>query len=420
MQEKMPSSQETCRPAFPDQEEPRISFGLPFHETCRKHVEETFHASKVYIIASNTLANKTNALKDLKTALDGRIAGVRVGMRPHTFMSEVLDITHEARKVDADLIVTLGAGSLSDAAKIIALALGNDVETEEDLLNLPSTANRDAKAKPPKCPVICIPTSLSGGEYSDFAGVTRDSDHEKIQFMEPLQGPRLIILDADLAVSTPLRMWIGSGVRALDHCVEALCGSQRDELADDGCIKGLNAVVPGLLLSKQNPSDAHARHESQIGVNFAMVPLHRTKYTRMFAEMGGASHGIGHMLGPLGVAHGETSCILLPAVCKYNAQHDSKRSIERQNIVSRVLWGIDVARETFERRGLKENNSDLGDLIDAIVRELDMPRTLTEVGIGRDKLDQLAENSLRDIWVWNNPAPLRTKEQVMDILEQCI
>ena len=111
---------ETFCPAFSFKKEPVISYGLPFPDACRKHVKETFKASRVYIIASASLSKQTDALKDLQKALDGKVAGVRIGMKSHTFLSEVVDVTLDAQKVDADLIVTLGGGSLSDAAKLVA------------------------------------------------------------------------------------------------------------------------------------------------------------------------------------------------------------------------------------------------------------------------------------------------------------
>lgn len=114
------SSKEVLRSAFSDQDEPRFSFGLPFKETCRKHVEDTFKACRVYIISSGSLAKNTSNLQDLQNALSGKVAGVRTGMKPHTFMSEVLETIHDARRVDADLIVTIGGGSLTDGAKVIA------------------------------------------------------------------------------------------------------------------------------------------------------------------------------------------------------------------------------------------------------------------------------------------------------------
>jgi alcohol dehydrogenase class IV len=75
----------------------------------------------VYIIASRTLSNNTDALQRLQDALDEKVAGVRVGMKSHTYWSEVLEVTRACRKCEADLIVTLGGGSLTDAAKIVSL-----------------------------------------------------------------------------------------------------------------------------------------------------------------------------------------------------------------------------------------------------------------------------------------------------------
>jgi len=75
-----------------------------------------------------------------------------------------------------------------------------------------------------------------------------------------------------------------------------------------------------------------------------------------------------------------------------------------------------------EVRRLMTSNKDpdLGDILDAVVRELGMPRTLKDVKIGRDKLDLLAENSLKDHWILTNAIPITQKEQVMEILEMAV
>ena len=102
---------------------PWISYGLPFPEACAKHVAETFKASKVYIIASGSLSRNTDHVKRLQEALGDKVAGTRYGMKPHTLWSEILEVTADAKKVYADLLVTLGAGSLTDGAKIITTVL---------------------------------------------------------------------------------------------------------------------------------------------------------------------------------------------------------------------------------------------------------------------------------------------------------
>lgn len=127
-----------------------------------------------------------------------------------------------------------------------------------------------------------------------------------------------------------------------------------------------------------------------------------------------------HQLGPLGVGHGETSCILLPAVCKFNARHNANTA--RQARVHRFLTSDPVVLDVLRSRGVDPDpaRSDLGDVLDAVIRELGMPRTLREVGVGRDKLDALAEHSLKDRWCMTNPVPLREKAQVLEILEMVV
>jgi alcohol dehydrogenase class IV len=112
---------ETYRLAFPGTKYPHISYGLPFSEACAKHIATTFYASRVYLIASGSLAKNTGNVTDLQQVLGKRLAGTRVGMTSHTLWSQVLEVVDDCKKLDVDLIVTLGAGSLTDAAKIIAL-----------------------------------------------------------------------------------------------------------------------------------------------------------------------------------------------------------------------------------------------------------------------------------------------------------
>jgi alcohol dehydrogenase class IV len=99
---------------------PIISYGLPFPEACAKHIHPTFGCSKVYVLISGSLSRNTDALARLEKALpDGMIVGVRKGMQPHTLFSETLETAIAIKQAGADCIITLGGGSLIDAAKIM-------------------------------------------------------------------------------------------------------------------------------------------------------------------------------------------------------------------------------------------------------------------------------------------------------------
>jgi alcohol dehydrogenase class IV len=130
----------------------------------------------------------------------------------------------------------------------------------------------------------------------------------------------------------------------------------------------------------------------------------------------GASHGIGHQLGPLGMGHGETSCVLLPSVLKYNYLHGNQAVKGAQKKVVAVFWEVPTIATMLRERGLNRETADAGDLVGALVSELGMPRTLRDVGVTRDKLDALAENSMKDRCMPTNPIPLTEKAQVLEIL----
>ena len=113
----------------------------------------------------------------------------------------------------------------------------------------------------------------------------------------------------------------------------------------------------------------------------------------------GASHGIGHVLGgSFGVAHGHTSCVMLPAVMQWNAVADNAG---RQGLISRAMG---------------QPNQSAAELLAEFIASLGMPRSLAEVGVTPDQFEKLAKLSMHDRWIHTNPRPIPGPEQVMEIL----
>ncbi|KAJ7796390.1 putative Fe-containing alcohol dehydrogenase [Mycena olivaceomarginata] len=354
-----------------------LSYGIPFGEACRKHAEE-YGVNKIYILASGTLSRNTNLLQGLKRALDGMVVG-----KTHR---EVVEVLHDVRRAGADCIVTLGGGSLLDAAKAITFAEANDVQTCEDLLNLPHMMAKDRPSKPTCMPYILIPSTLLGGEYSSYSGVTDEQTNIKYLLCN-LAPADVAILSGELAATTPEDVWIASGVRAID---ENLCTFKKEEpwaVVEKAQIDGLKLLVPNLLKTLEDPRDATARFNCQLGVSTVV-----------------------------GVSHGKTSTVLMPAVHKYNTSVNEKD----QSLVRSTLWSIPEAEDLFQARALQRNGADLGDLLDTVVRRLGMSCSLTEVGImGEEKLQQLVRNSMVDPCVHTNPRKIEKPEQVLEILRMC-
>ena len=379
---------------YPDIE--RVVFGTPFIDAVLAEADR-LGKSRIYVLASGTLARETDCLSRLETAMDGRIAGVFDRLRPHVQRDDVLEATAEARAADADLVLTVGGGTPTDAAKMVCLCLANDTVNYEEVDHLRSISNPDGSIlhpdlKAPTIRSISVPTTLSAGEFVPGAGCTNSRTKMKQMFRHPLMAPQVVILDPDITMHTPEWLWLSTGVRAIDHAVEDLCSINLQPYVEGTARHALRLLASGLTRCKANPSDLDARLDCQIGAWMSMIggAAGVTK---------GASHGIGHMLGgSANVPHGYTSCVMLPSVLKWNASVNS----DQQAVVS----------ETLGRTG-----EPAAEAVGELIARLGMPTRLRDVDIRKDQLQAIAEASMYDRWIPTNPRQITDPAQVVEILE---
>ncbi len=159
---------------FPQMES--VVFGTPFAEALAQEVDR-LDARAVFVLASGTLARETDLVERLRHMLGNRFAGVCARIGAHTPRTDVVAAANAAREAGADLLVTLGGGSVTDAAKMVGLCLGNGVTAPAQLDDYRARIAADGTSqrppvKPPGVRMIAIPTTLSAGEFSAGAGCT--------------------------------------------------------------------------------------------------------------------------------------------------------------------------------------------------------------------------------------------------------
>ncbi|MDP6707789.1 MAG: iron-containing alcohol dehydrogenase [Alphaproteobacteria bacterium] len=374
-----------------------VTFGRPAAEAVADEARK-LGANRVFLMVSNTLNNKTDEIETVRRALGNLSCGSFDAMSPHTPRADVIAATKAAREAGADLIVTIGGGSITDGAKAVMLCLANDIDTGEGMDALRPVPGPDGALGPPgsvKAPTIkqiTVPTTLSGGEFSAISGVTDERSRVKELIRHPDIIPHAVVLDPRVTVHTPEWLWLSTGIRAVDHCVEGTCARQANAYGDAQALQGLKLLSSGLPRVKADPSDLDARLDCQMGTWLSMAPL--AAGTPM-----GASHGIGYVLGAVfDLPHGYTSCIMLPAVMRWNKQANA----DRQELVAAALG---------------HPGEDAGDLLDRFIGGLGMPRSLGAVDIGREHFERIAEQAMGTPWVPLNPRPIDGPAQVMEILE---
>lgn len=115
-------------------------------------------------------------------------------------------------------------------------------------------------------PVISVTTTLSAGEYNYAGGATNDITKHKQLFIDPIKcGPKVIILDPGLTLTTPEKVWLSTGLRAVDHCVETICSSNHKPAGTAYSLEGIKLLIPALLQTKKDPQNQDARLRAQLG-----------------------------------------------------------------------------------------------------------------------------------------------------------
>src|SRR5271167_2699662 len=147
-----------------------VVFGTPYAEALAQQVDR-LDARAVFVLASGTLTRETDLVERLRLILGNRFAGVCAKIGAHTPRIDVVVAANMAREAGADLIVTLGGGSVTDAAKMVGLCLGNGVTAPEQLDSYRAQIAADGttrrpEVKAPSVRSIAIPTTLSAGEYT--------------------------------------------------------------------------------------------------------------------------------------------------------------------------------------------------------------------------------------------------------------
>ncbi len=373
-----------------------VIFGKPFAEAVAAEVDR-LDARAVFVLASGTLARTTDTVDRLRQVLGNRIAGMCAKIGAHTPRTDVVAAANAAREAGADLLVTLGGGSVTDAAKMVGLCLGNGVTEPSQLDDYRAVIAADGTTrrpdvKPPGARMIAIPTTLSAGEFSAGAGCTDTARHVKESYSHPQMIPRTVILDPDASLHTPEWLFLSTGIRAVDHAVEDICSVNGQPLSEGAAYHALRLLGRGLPAVKADPADREARLDCQIGAWMSMVGS-QTGVSK------GASHGIGHVLGGTAdVPHGYTSCVMLPHVLRYNLPVNSEKQV-------RVAEALGHPSEPA------------ADVIAGLIAGLGLPTRLRDVGVKQDQLDLIAENSMHDRWIHTNPRKIDGPAVIRTLLD---
>ncbi|PYI09338.1 Dehydroquinate synthase-like protein [Aspergillus sclerotiicarbonarius CBS 121057] len=360
--------------------------------------------SKAIIITGNSLATRTPLVQQLQALLTPAHHAATIPTITQHNPSYTLDhalttiLTLHATDPTIDTLISLGGGSPIDSAKILALRFYEHHNPPPP----PSPSPPKTLPNPPTPKLLThltIPTTLSAAETTPGGGFTSPTG-TKTSLLSPHMSLSTIFYDPTYTKHTPLHLWLSTGIRALDHAVEAMYHPTASEVPWKAlamfAVKELFECLPKAKECHSRGCDDDDDEGEEVEVRLMLAAFASSGFKGSWLGGGlGLSHNLGYALGsPYGVGHGVTSCVTLGRVVGFvgrgglDGDGEARRQVAR---LCEVVGGVRSGDDEVDARVV-------GERIEGLVEELGLRvGSLEELGIGREEVPVIVKRALRGV-----------------------
>ncbi|HEU4962272.1 MAG TPA: iron-containing alcohol dehydrogenase [Bacilli bacterium] len=341
-------------------------------------------AGKAMIVTGRTSTKKTGVLDRVVKSLEG--AGVEVvvfdRIEPNPRTHTVDEGARIAREERCGLIIGLGGGSPMDAAKAIATCALSGRPSHEYIRGNKTGKWQELLPVQDALPIITVPTLAATGSEANSGGVlTHEETKEKGGFGGPALYPKVAVIDPELTFTVSPSYTADGAVDMFTHLYEDYLTGTDDAHVDDYVTEGLiKAAVEYGPIAYKNPTDYNARAALMWASTLALIGISDAGRPGPFPM-----HQMEHTLSAwFDISHGRGLAILAPAYFKRVAEDRPNRLAK----MGRACFGVQEANDKVAAEKT----------IEAVIewfKSMDVYLKLSDVGITRDSLAPMAEETVR-------------------------
>ena len=316
-------------------------------------------------------------------AADGLSARVFDQVREDPPEEIVLAAVDMALDGDVDGVIGFGGGSSMDVAKVVAVLL----EAGQSLAEIYGVDQVTGS----RLPLILVPTTAGTGSEVTPVAVITTGETTKAGVSSRALLPDVALLDPDLTIGLPPAVTAMTGIDAMVHAIEAYTSKiRKNPISDNLARQALALLSENVRTAVHEGYNREARGNMLLGAMlagqaFANAPV-------------AAVHALAYPLGGhYHIPHGLSNSLVLPAVMRFNMPEAERLYAELSPIVGGGSSAVDLVAE-----------------LESIIKDCDLPATLSQAKVPEDDLPMLAEDAmLQQRLLVNNPRDV----QLADALE---
>ncbi|MGF6953623.1 alcohol dehydrogenase class IV [Neobacillus sp. B4I6] len=281
---------------------------------------------------------------------------------------EAQEVVDHFKALNSDFIIGVGGGSVMDIAKL-ASVLSTDDYTVKDLLEDPLVAKKQVTT-------LMIPTTAgTGSEATPNSIVGVPEKNLKVGIVNGELIADHVILDSNMIKNLPKPIAAATGIDALAHAIECFTSKKANPISDTFALEALDLIMNNIIEACTNPDALEAKRNMLLGSFYGGVAITSSGTTAVHAlsyPLGGKYH----------IAHGVSNAILLTPVMKFN-----------EPVIKDLLAKAydRVVKEKNEELNVNEKSKYIIDLIENIVKTLEIPTSLKAFNVPEEDLEGLVE-----------------------------
>ncbi|MFX1492197.1 MAG: iron-containing alcohol dehydrogenase [Promethearchaeota archaeon] len=348
---------------------PRV---FAFGEGALDYLKE-IEGHRAFVVTDNTIVKL--GFLDLvmeKLKESGKEIAYFDGVTPEPPEDVVYESLQLAQNFNPDLIIGLGGGSVLDVAKVTQVLFEHpDLPMLEIMPLTPITIK--------KTTLIAIPTtSGTGSDATASAVITNSKENYKMELNHPVLIPYVSILDPVLTKSLPPKVIASSGMDALAQAIDGYTVQWRNDFSNGLAIHSTRMIFEYLPRVYENPENTEAREKLHNAATLSGLA-----WSNSFL---GITHSFGHAMGAVfKIPHGITVGIVLP----YSIEYAMKTHSNLYGELARAVGAADSSDDD------KTATIKLRDKVVKIMKEMEVPRSLKEYGISKEKFDKNFDDLVR-------------------------